>query len=64
MYVLHCNTEECNCRKKDQCPLEGQYLTNNIVYQATVASNRTETYIGLASNFKERYRKQPETEQD
>ena len=64
MYVLHCKAEECNCRKKDQYPLEGQSLSNKIVYQATVTSTRTETYIGLASNFKEPYRKQSETEQD
>ena len=28
--------KERNCREKDQCPLEGQCLLNNIVYQATV----------------------------
>ena len=51
------HVKECNCRKKEQCPLEGQYLKNNTVYQATVTSNTTtETYVGLATNFKERYR--------
>ena len=51
------HVKECNCRKKEQCPLEGQCLTNNIVYQATVTSNiTTETYVGPATNFKERYR--------
>ena len=49
--------KECNCRKKEQCPLEGQCLINNIVYQASVTINTTtETYVGLATNFKERYR--------
>ena len=51
------HVKECNCRKKEQCPLEGQCLINNIVYQAIVTTNTTtETYIGLATNVKERYR--------
>ena len=51
------HVKECNCRKKEQCPLEGQCLANNIVYRATVTSNTTtETYVGLTTNFKERYR--------
>ena len=51
------HVKECNCREKDQCPLEGQYLTNNIVYQATVTTGiTTETYVRLATNFKGRYR--------
>ena len=47
----------CNCRKKDECPLEGKCRSDNIVYQATVAANnKKETYIGLASTeFKSRY---------
>ena len=50
----------CNCRRKEQCPLQGNCLTNNIVYRADV--NTTDTreskqYIGLTANsFKERYR--------
>ena len=28
--------KECNCRKKDQCYLEGKCLRSNVVYQATV----------------------------
>ena len=51
------HVKKCNCIKKEQCPLEGQCLANNIVYQATITSNTTtETYVGLATNFKERYR--------
>ena len=47
----------CNCRKKNECPLEGQCLQTNVVYQATVTSEAsTESYVGLATNFKERYR--------
>ena len=49
--------KECNCRKKDQCPLEGKCLTSNVVYQATVTTETsTHSYVGLATNFKERYR--------
>ena len=47
----------CNCRKKNECPLEGHCLQSNVVYQATVTSETsTESYVGLATNFKERYR--------
>ena len=43
----------CNCRKKNECPLEGQCLQTNVVYQATVTSEAsTESYVGLATNFK------------
>ena len=48
----------CNCRKKDECPLEGNCLSKGIVYQAQVTSaSKTETYIGLtATEFKARFR--------
>ena len=49
--------KECNCRKKDQCPLDGKCLTQNVVYQATVTTQTSsDSYVGLAINFKERYR--------
>ena len=45
------------CRKKSDCPLEGKCLQTNVIYQATVTTETaTETYVGLATNFKERYR--------
>ena len=51
------HVKECNCRKKEQCPLEGQRLTKNIVYQTTVTTRKTtEFYVGLATDFEERYR--------
>lgn len=47
----------CNCRKKPECPLEEKCLQTNVVYQATVTTETTaESYVGLATNFKERYR--------
>ena len=62
--ILSTNTTEqqqtekdCNCRNKTECPLEGKCLQKNVIYQATVTTNTTEeTYVGLATNFKERYR--------
>ena len=50
--------QECNCRKKEDCPLDGKCKTNNIVYQATVQAEgkQDETYIGISENtFKTRY---------
>ena len=48
----------CNCRKKEECPLDGKCLIKNVVYRAEVKSlNRIETYVGLSSTtFKERWR--------
>jgi len=48
----------CNCRNKNTCPLEGNCNIRNIIYQAEVATPQTkETYIGLCdTTFKERYR--------
>ena len=47
----------CNCRKKPECPLEGKCLQANVVYQASVTTEATnESYVGLATNFKDRYR--------
>ena len=48
----------CNCRNENECPLEGECLQNEIVYQATVTIRwETETYVGLtATDFKTRWR--------
>lgn len=52
-------TRTCNCRQKDQCPLDGNCLAESLIYQATVTrqDNKTdETYIGLCeTNFKTRF---------
>ena len=49
----------CNCRKPDQCPLEGKCLTAGLVYKATVTitdSGTTKHYIGSTEGpFKQRY---------
>ena len=47
----------CNCRKKDQGPIDNQCLTKGIVYQATVTSSEgNESYVGLTdTNFKARF---------
>ena len=49
--------DSCNCRKKAECPLEGKCLQDHVVYQAMVTTQTTtESYVGLPTNFKERYR--------
>ena len=43
--------EKCNCRKKEECPLNGECLVSKVVYQATAYTQDTkETYIGLTAN--------------
>ena len=44
-------TRKCNCRIKDQCPFEGECLTDNVVYKAVVTSgNDRKIYTGLTAN--------------
>ena len=51
------NSKTCNCRSKELCPLQGNCLATNIVYNAEVTSqNQRRTYIGLTEPaFKLRY---------
>ena len=32
--------DTCNCRKKPDCPLEGNCLQTNVIYQATVTTEK------------------------
>ena len=59
---LMCNKEKnpklCNCRKPEDCPLDGKCLIKNIIYKAEITSgnNESKVYIGSAGNdFKQRY---------
>jgi hypothetical protein len=47
----------CNCRKKDNCPLEGEFRVSNIIYKATIKSQHEQKiYYGLCEGeFKARY---------
>ena len=52
------NIKPCNCRKKDECPLNGQCLAQDIVDKciASTSMNPEETYLGTAEgDFKKRY---------
>ena len=51
-------TKLCNCRVPDKCPLKGQCLVKEVVYQVTITTfESTETYVGLtATEFKTRWR--------
>ena len=49
---------ECNCRNKDECPLDNKCLTPRVIYEADVINLNTSRkfYIGLSDTpFKERY---------
>ena len=52
-------SQKCNCRKKADCPLNGNCQQKNVIYQATVTrqdNGKQETYVGLTENeFKTRY---------
>ena len=57
---------KCNCRRDTVCPLGGQCLEKNVIYQATVTPrddpNQSETYVGLCSTtFKDRYKNHKST---
>ena len=52
--------ESCNCRNKNNCPLDGKWLTLTIIYEAQVTSNqrnyKQKVYIGTAeTDFKHRF---------
>ena len=48
----------CNCREPNKCPLTGQCLVKEVVYQASITTAESkETYVGLtAIDFKTRWR--------
>ena len=48
----------CNCRVKQECPLNGNCQARNIIYQASVKTDHgVETYVGLTGDhFKSRFR--------
>ena len=50
---------ECNCRKKDQCPLDNKCLITSVIYKANVTTDKDNTgknYVGLTEEtFKQRY---------
>ena len=51
--------KHCNCRRGNECPVEGKCLQEGVVYQATIrrGDGKTDTYIGLtATSFKDRWR--------
>ena len=54
------DTQLCNCASKKQCPLNGQCLTESIVYQANITANipgyKEKVYLGVSeTTFKVRY---------
>ena len=50
----------CNCRIKNECPLNGESQTPSVIYRADVVNDSNDEeklYLGLAdTTFKERYR--------
>ena len=51
------NLQQCNCRSKEQCPLDNKCLTSSVIYNAKVTTeNGAKNYIGLTEGtFKQRY---------
>lgn len=51
------NIKTCNCRNVDECPLNGECLAENVVYQADVHETaEISNYIGISKPaFKSRY---------
>ena len=50
--------DPCNCRNKDECPLDGKCRVSNAIYKCVVSAENTpeKCYIGLASGeWKSRY---------
>ena len=53
------HAQPCNCRKEEDCPLEGKCRTENIIYKCVVVStpgHPDKVYLGTAEgDFKKRY---------
>ena len=53
-------TSSCNCRNKQDCPLDNNCLTSSLVFKAEITNDVNDDYkiyIGAAeTTFKERYR--------
>ena len=48
----------CNCRKKDQCPLDNNCLSTSVIYKAKVTTDKDDTgknYIGLTEGTLKQY---------
>ena len=47
--------EGCNCRNRNNCPLDGKCLTPNIINEAQITSNqpnyKQKNYIGSAETY-------------
>ena len=58
--TINQNTRKCNCINKNTCPLNGNCLQKNILYIATIKSDKKNyqprNYKGISENtFKKRY---------
>ena len=59
----------CNCRNRQQCPLDGHCLTKEVMYEATVEADtpryEARTYKGITERtFKERFKEHNKTFRD
>ena len=47
----------CNCREKDNCPLDGEYVTPSIIYHADINTDNDQKFYCSTSEttFKKRY---------
>ena len=55
------NARTCNCTRKHQCSLNEKYLTNDVLYKASITpkkeDSKTKIYYGVSETaFKRRYR--------
>ena len=51
-------TKHCNCRKRQECPLEGKSRSEDIIYKCVVTAtgHPRKIYLGTAEgDFKQRY---------
>ena len=49
-------TKTCNCRRKTDCPMNGNYLSECLIYKVSVITTVNKYYYGTCENtFKERY---------
>ena len=48
--------QNCNCRRKTDCPMDGNCLSECLIFKASISTTTNEYYYGTSENtFKERY---------
>lgn len=55
MVEIHRIMKICNCRVKNDCPLDGTCLSGNVIYRAAIIRNNSTKYDTVQQGVNEEY---------